>query len=70
MSLKLSETRLEERAHRPGIENCEDEVHEALTKETGELKQSIYHLKVKNEELEASKHQLEKLQSDLEDRIR
>lgn len=65
-TLKVAQTRLEARTHRPGMELCKDGAHNQLVKEVKDLKNSIQVMYNKLQEAEAQHQQLLKTRANLE----
>lgn len=65
-TLKVAQTRLEARTHRPGTELCKDDAHNRLVKEVKDLKNSIQVMYNKLQEAEAQHQQLLKTRANLE----
>lgn len=65
-TLKVAQTRLEARTHRPGMELCKDEVQQRLVKEVKDIKNSIQVMYDKLQEAEAQHQQLLKTRANLE----
>ncbi len=60
--LKVSQTRLEARSHRPDVELCRDPVYHRLVEETSQIQESVDLLNRKLSEAESA-HQVCKIQS-------
>lgn len=68
--LKVAETRLDCRVHRPGIEACNDAPHNKLVQEVDEINASIQLLRDKLAEADGSRQELLKTRSNLRQDIR
>ena len=68
--LRLAQTRLEVRSHRPGGEAVQDTAHSALAMETAATTASIAGIKREIEQAEEEKAELEKTKTKLEEDIR
>merc|ERR1712228_622528 len=68
--LKVSQSRLEKRSHRPEIENCNDAPHIKMVEEVSAIHQSIDHLSNKLTEAQEAKQELVTIQQQLEQDIR
>ena len=68
--LKLAQTRLNNRSHRPDIEACNDPPHHLLVDEVATIKESVFLLEQKITEAEAAKGDLLSNKKKLENDIR
>ncbi|XP_049538849.1 tektin-3-like [Anopheles darlingi] len=68
--MKVAHTRLEARAHRPGIEMCRDNAHLRLVEEVCTIQDSIATLHRKLQEAEAQHQQLLRTKSQLESNLK
>ena len=64
--LKVSQSRLEKRSHRPEIENCNDSAHIKMVEEVGTIHQTIDHLNAKLAEAQEAKADLLSMERNLE----
>ena len=64
--LKVSQSRLEKRSHRPEIENCNDSAHIKMVEEVGTIHQTIDHLNAKLAEAQEAKADLLSMEKNLE----
>ena len=64
--MKVSQTRLERRSHRPEIENCNDTAHIKMVEEVGTIHQTIDQLNAKLAEAQEAKADLLSMEKNLQ----
>jgi len=67
--LKVSQTRLEKRSHRPEIENCNDDAHIKMVAEVGTIHDTIDQLNAKLAQAQEAKGELLSIEKNLENDI-